>query len=172
MGGELLIEEIEAIPKEYKNLFFESGTYKGDTAVLAAKYFKNVTTVEISESLFNEAKERLEQYKNIQHIFGDTVEELEKLYDVYKDGGVFFLDGHISGHDSSHCSKYPVPLLEELKILNSRALGPSLIIIDDVRLWHFGHWDKVDKESILRSFRPSSVKCAYVKNDRFWIYTR
>lgn len=173
MGGELLKEEIENIPEMYKKIFVESGTYKGDSAYLAKNYFNKVITIEICQELFNESSSRLKDFSNVECIFGDSVQVLkqEHVYEQYKKGGVFFLDGHISGHDSSFSSDYPVPLLNELRVLSSKPLGPSLIIIDDVRLWSQGHWNDVNKKNIIECFKPLDVKCAYVLNDRYWIYT-
>ena len=173
MGGELLSEELENIPNLYKKIFIESGTYKGDTALLASGYFPEVITVEIFETMYDKAREKLKKTSNVIQYLGDSVEVFnkEELYEKYKQGGVFFLDGHISGHDSSHSSQHPVPLLKEIEVLISRSLGPSLIIIDDVRLWSVGHWKDISKEKILSCFQSDQIKCAYVKNDRFWIYT-
>jgi hypothetical protein len=173
MGGELFSEELETIPELYKKIFIESGTYKGDTSLLASRHFPEVITIEIFKPLYDEAKEKLKETSNVTQYLGDSVEILNEddVYGKYKYGGVFFLDGHISGHDSSYSSEHPVPLLKELEVLTKRYLGPSLIIIDDVRLWEQGHWQTVTKEKILACFNPGQVKCAYVKNDRFWIYT-
>lgn len=173
MGGELLEQEIEMIPKMYKKIFVESGTYKGDSAYLASRHFNKVITIDICKELYDESFDRLKKYSNIQCILGDSVDVLKQddIYQHYKQGGVFFLDGHISGHDSSFSSNHPVPLLNELKILSSKPLGPSVIIVDDVRLWSQGDWCHVNRKNIMECFKPVDIKCAYILNDRFWIYT-
>lgn len=175
MGGELLENEVKTIPSMYTNVFVESGTYKGDTSVLASKYFNKVITIEIHEPLYKQSKKRFEELscQNIEAILGNTLDVLKdkEIYEKYKEGGVFYLDGHISGHDSSYFNEHPVPLLEELKIITSNNLNASLIIIDDVRLWGHGDWKDVTKENVLNCFPANSIRCAYTKNDRYWIYT-
>lgn len=84
---------------------------------------------------------------------------------------MFFLDAHISSYDSSYNPKYPVPLLEELKIINSKKLGSSLFIIDDVRLWKSGEWQNLSNTLIYDLFHPKQIIKTYEYNDRLWIFT-
>ena len=182
MGGSLEYNEVKAILQKpiYKNItnFVETGTYKGDTSLMASKYFANVYTMEINEDLYKESKLKAENQNinNIHFYLGDSTELLQvitpKLLD---DGAVFFIDAHISGSDSSYNGKQLVPLYEELSIILTHILPPSIFIIDDVRLFNkFDDWKNITTEGVLEIFKSFgySIKSAYTKNDRLFILTK
>ena len=60
---------------------------------------------------------------------------------------------------------------KEIEVINKKPLGPSLFIIDDLRLWKNGHWQGISSAGICSQFRPGQIKKAYEKNDRYWILT-
>jgi len=169
MGGSLQINELfEDIPENLRKVFIETGTYKGVTCRMVAPHFETVRTMEIFEPLYNES---VKGYDNIEAHLGDSVNVLPLLYNDYKDGAVFYMDAHVSGWDSSHNPEHPVPLLKEIEVVNKKPLGPSLFIIDDVRLWKDGFWNEVTNANICDKFRPGQIKNAYEKNDRYWVFT-
>lgn len=80
MGGSLLINEIlEQIPINMRNLFLETGTYKGKTSVTVSPYFEKVITMEIHKPLFDTSQELFKNFKNIYGYFGDSLLLLESL---------------------------------------------------------------------------------------------
>ena len=192
MGGNLTEQEIDDCKnhENYKHIqnFVESGTYKADTTLEAAKKFENVFTIEIVETLFKEAVLRAEgklpqdnllkgtsvQVKNINFSLGDSLEMLPLITPQVTDGAVFFIDAHQSGHDTSNNGKW-VPLMEELEIILSHKIKPSIFIFDDVRLWKQKCWDwvHINNNKILQTFRNHKVDIfqSYEKNDRFYVYT-
>ena len=187
MGGSLEYEEISAATKGRKHAnitnFLETGTYKCDSALMAAEHFENVYTVEIFEPLFKESVKRAKEegVENIHFYLGDSLDKLSEMTEQVKDGAVFFLDSHVSGHDSGHAPDHPVPLLEELEVILNNKLGPSLFIIDDVRFFkdhccvELGSydWAHIDNIKILKMFKHNGhkVSCFYESNDRLFIFT-
>ena len=140
MGGSLKQEEIQEIKDhgypytEIKN-FVETGTYKADSTIIAAKNFDNVYTIEIFEPLY------------------------------------------ISGCDSGWNGTIRVPLIEELDIILSYKLGPSVFIFDDLRLWKTikaWDWEHITNEFLVQKFKDKDIKLLsyFEKDDRFYIYTK
>lgn len=179
MGGPLTYDEIQgAGGTEGIANFVETGTYKGDTTLMAAKHFEHVFTTEIHKGLYEESKERAkkEGVENIEFYLGDSVELLHDICPKVKDGAVFFIDAHISGSDSGWNGKQRVPLMDELKVILSYNVGPSVFIIDDLRLWKNEVWDwaHVTDMGIVKLFVDSGYNIAsfYEKNDRFFVVTK
>jgi hypothetical protein len=183
MGGSLTFEEILKACKKAKSMsgwnhelknFIETGTYKGDTTCMAAKSYNQVYTVEIFEPLYQEAKERArrEGLDNINFYLGDSLVKLEEIAPLVKEGGVFFIDAHISGHDSSWNHSERVPLIHEIEIILKSLEGPSLFIVDDARLWlnEVWDWSHVTNDRICSLF-GDKISTSFIKNDRFYVFT-
>lgn len=183
MGGSLEYSEIENIYTkfpEYKNLikiFVETGTYKGQTARMASKYFSKVFTFEISQELFKESVQEGEKQgcNNISYFLGDSVELLKGLMPLLNVPSLYFIDAHISGSDSSYNGKQLVPLMEELDIILSTNKGNNIFIIDDARFWTGENkpddWKHISINSVLEKFRKNDieVKSHWLANDRYII---
>jgi hypothetical protein len=93
------------------------------------------------------------------------------------DGAVFFIDAHASGHDSGWNNKIRVPLMEELNIILSYSIGPSVFIFDDLRLWKdIKAWDwlHINNEFILQTIKDKGIEifASYEENDRFFVFTK
>lgn len=184
MGGSLKYEEILDIYRKYpafKHItnFIETGTYKGDTSLMAAEHFDKVFTMEIVEELYKGSKERAakEGVKNISFYLGDSLVCLPKILPEVKEGAVFFIDAHQSGPDTSNNKKQLVPLFEELDIILSEELGPSVFIFDDVRFWEgqknpAWDWAHISDKKILERFEGKKhVIDSFISNDRFFVAT-
>ena len=185
MGGSLKYEEIINATQgdeKYQNIknFVETGTYKGDTTLMASDYYDKVFTMEIVPELHYNSKLRAEKAgkTNINFYLGDSVKLLQQIVPLVQDGSVFFIDAHQSGFDTSNNGKQ-VPLMDELKVLLSTRLGPSLFIFDDVRFW-VNHdqaawdWTDVSEQGIIRTFTEKgyAVDKFFVHNDRFFVLAR
>ncbi len=115
-------------------VFVETGTFKGDTAVMVSKYFSQLFTIELSRDLFDAACERLHYLSHVQPLHGSSPEVLGRLIPHLHDQSVvYWLDAHWCGGatagESNEC-----PVLEELEAIS--ALNPqSVILIDDARLF-------------------------------------
>lgn len=184
MGGSLKQEELEDIKKRgypydtIKN-FVETGTYKADSTIIAASLYDNIHTIEIYEPLYKESIERVKNLniKNIKFYLGDSLHHLEKIVPNILDGAIFFIDAHISGSDSGWNGSIRVPLIEELDIILSHPIGPSVFILDDLRLWKSikaWDWAHITNEFIIEKFKTKNIKLSsyYEKDDRFYIFTK
>jgi hypothetical protein len=184
MGGSLLYDEIlEVYSKhpEYANIntFIETGTYKGDTIRSMSKYFDKLYTFEIHPGLYIESKQKTidNGITNINHLLGDSVELLlytNNTYNLKNTKCFFFLDAHISGADSAYCTKYMVPLIEELKVIAQEYLAPIIICVDDARFFTNGPGNPSDWSHIsigkIKDIFSSRLVDSYLWNDRFWVF--
>lgn len=180
MGGSLEYEELSSNldnrPK-HQNIpnFVETGTYHGDTSIMASRHFQNVYTTEIVPELHELSKKRAKELgiSNISFLLGDSVKLLHDIMKQVEKGAVFFLDAHQSGGDTSNNGTF-VPLFEELDVILSYSFGASLFIIDDVRLWKQGcsDWAHVSSERLVQRFRDKKVQVLsfFEENDRFYIF--
>lgn len=184
MGGSLKQEELQEIKNRgnpYSNIknFVETGTYKADSTIAAAKIFENVYTIEVYEPLYTSSKLRAENenINNINFYLGDSLEKLKEIIPLVTDGAVFFIDAHISGNDSGWNGQNRVPLIEEIDIILTQDIGPSVFIVDDLRLWKTDKawdWAHITNEFIVEKFKKKNIKISsyFEKNDRFFIFTK
>jgi hypothetical protein len=148
----------------------------GDTTLMAAQHFQTVYTTEIVPKLHNDSKKRAAKQKvsNIEFLLGDSVELLKEITPKVLEGAVFFLDAHQSGSNTSNNGKNHVPLIHELDVILSHKVGPSIYIVDDLRLFDkFWDWKGITAESIVKKFRDygHTVDSYFMSNDRFYVMT-
>lgn len=117
-----------ALPERY----IETGTYRGNSALLAAKNFKKVETIELSDRWYEYSKDRLKDFSNVICHLGDCVKVLPILLEDSQSPVYFFLDAHFSGGTTALGDK-EVPLMEELQLILERK-SKDIIVIDDLRL--------------------------------------
>jgi hypothetical protein len=181
MGGSLTEQELViALQRSriaYPNYFVETGTYKADTTLMAAKLFRHVYTFEIMEPLYTMSVNRARQdnVNNISFHLGDSVKLLHTVVPKVKDGAVYFIDAHASGPDSGF-NGTPVPLLDELRVILSYKVRPSLFIFDDLRFWkgkaqQAWDWVAVSDNTVLECFIKEgyTINDCWEENDRFWV---
>lgn len=113
----------------------ETGTYLGESTVRLAEHFKHVSTVELGEQLWREAKERHTAVRNVTFLQGASEHVLAGVADAADGPLLYWLDGHWSGGvtagESNEC-----PLLEEIDAVDASPHGAgSVILIDDARLF-------------------------------------
>jgi predicted O-methyltransferase YrrM len=112
--------------KYHLNTAIETGTFKGSTTTLFARLFDTVHTIEISESTFQEAKETLKPYENIQCHLGSSEKVLSNILPSVKGKPVlFYLDAHWQEH---------WPLLEELEEISKTHRDNCIIVVDDIKV--------------------------------------
>jgi predicted O-methyltransferase YrrM len=110
----------------------ETGTYRGDSALLFASVFGQVHTIELSEKYHRLAGERLRGLSHVHCYEGDSGEVLPGLLRRLSEPLLVFLDAHWAGGDTAFGVE-EVPLLRELRSLAQRR-QQDIIVIDDVRL--------------------------------------
>ena len=124
--------ELVRVFTEYKPIvnFVETGTHKGGTTFWAAKYFKQVYTIEIDEAMSKSTASVPHCPTNIEFLVGNSKEVLPQLMERGLEGNcLFWLDGHwcfLGGGEEEEC-----PLIEELDAI--RRLQNSILMIDDAR---------------------------------------
>jgi hypothetical protein len=175
MAGTLKIEEINEIKKLYPlyaniEVFVETGTNYGNTILGLYHYFRELHTIEIQESIYNNVAYKANSYgiQNIQFYLGDSAIILPDILNRIPDPVIFFLDGHFSQGDTGRGSS-DTPLLDELKNIDKAHNKNSVIIIDDYRM--FGthrneDWSDITEENILKCFPKDKINHHYVSNDR------
>ncbi|MBE9121947.1 FkbM family methyltransferase [Tychonema sp. LEGE 07199] len=113
--------------------FIETGTYQGHTAYWASQVFEQVFTIEYSQDIYQKVTEKYGHITNIDFLYGDTRNLLEKTVSRLKKPSLFWLDAHWSGGltygESDEC-----PLIAEIEIIN-RSHCEHFIFIDDARLF-------------------------------------
>ncbi|MFN5184025.1 MAG: hypothetical protein ACK5D5_13475 [Bacteroidota bacterium] len=116
------------------DIFVETGTYKGDMIYAQCDNFKELYSVEVSPELFEKAKIRFADMKNITLICGDSGNELHKLVPKLKTRTLFFLDGHFSSGITSK-GKLNTPVVEELAAIFDNNKD-HVILVDDARCFN------------------------------------
>jgi lipopolysaccharide transport system ATP-binding protein len=128
-----LLEGLKAaLPLE---VFVETGTFEGDSALVAAALFPRVHTIELSEAFAERARARLRHLPGVEVHQGRSAEVLRALRSGLAGRAVvYWLDAHWSGTDDADGVGAPCPLLEELEALGSLN-AESVVLIDDARLF-------------------------------------
>lgn len=183
MGGSLNEDEIINLKYHDIKIFIETGTYKGESSILASKYFERVFTTEIYEPLYLYSKNKASKEitgDRITFLLGNSVDLLNKILDSLDlISAVFFIDAHVSGNDSSWNKKELVPLLEELDVILKYKIEKSIFIFDDIRFWKNNKneapdWKHIDTQVILDRFHNKNIIITnyYEKNDRLFVFTK
>ncbi len=172
MGGSLDGAEIRTLCNYYSNpdaltTFVETGTYHGDTTVVASGMFRHVYTMEIDTVLYGANQQRFAEHTNIHAYLGDSVEILSMV--PMEEPCVWFLDAHQSGTDTSNNGREHVPVLSELAVIfPPDTTRTGLVIVDDVRLFkRYWDWEHVTLPSIDAVLRHCNVTRKFVRNDRY-----
>lgn len=147
--------------------FVETGTYLGDTVWFLRRDFKRMYTIEIEQSLFELARRRFSNMKQVRTIHGDSGAVLAKIVDEVHDNCLFWLDGHyssgITGRGSKDC-----PVWSELDAI-TKVQHHYSIMIDDARC--FGtdpEYPTIGELQLFVSDRLSSHRLR-VENDIIYI---
>lgn len=139
------------------DLFFETGSYVGETINEVKSEFKELISVEITEKYSTMCKRKFINDANVKIVKGDSVLELPELIDRNNDKKLlFFLDAHCSAGDTGKNDK-DVPLIEELKIIEEKYLNEGLVIIDDADMFDKDYdvltWEGINEENIFGALK-------------------
>lgn len=121
--------------------FVETGTYYGHTTALASSIFPAKTkcpcvhSIELSETLFIQAKEKFKNNKNICLYQGDTIRILPSILQKIEGQPIIFLDAHFSMGETAQGQKN-TPILDELNIIKQSKFNDAILIIDDIRMFY------------------------------------
>ena len=115
-------------------VFFETGTFRGDTAAAVAPEFEKVHTVEVSVPVHARAAARLSAYRNVSVILGNSPAVLRELGGQLASASVlYWLDAHWCGGETGGAQQ-ECPLLAELDAIGTLN-SQSAVLIDDARLF-------------------------------------
>ena len=116
-------------------LFFETGTFKGDTIVELETFFDNIISVELSEPLWQTARNKFIDSSHISILHGRSDEKLTELQNqLSKQSVLFWLDAHWCEDENSSGTASECPLISELEAIGTLN-KKSVILIDDARLF-------------------------------------
>lgn len=115
--------------------FIESGTYAGDSTAIAETLFDVIHTMELSRCHFDQAQKRFARSSNIHVHFGDSGLLLPDILNLINGATLFWLDGHFSKGNTAKGS-VNTPICDELRSIEEAGLTDSVILIDDIRLFH------------------------------------
>jgi hypothetical protein len=123
----------QLFPVDY---FIETGTYLGNTAILASTIFKQVHTIELSQELFEQTKVRFENHENIFAYNGDSDSILDIVLAKLKGAKLIWLDAHYSPNSAYRTAlgHSITPIIEELEAIKKND-RQAIIMIDDVRIF-------------------------------------
>lgn len=114
------------------NVLVETGTYKGDMILAQKSYFKQIYSIELSQTLYKKAGKRFHGQTGITLLQGNSGEVISKVLGELKEPAIFWLDGHYSGGITATIEKYS-PVIEELQSLSRNNNLQHIILIDDAR---------------------------------------
>lgn len=115
------------------DVFVETGTFQGTTAVWAGRHFERVYTIEAYRPNYDKAVLEHGRAGNIRFLQGNSAELLPGILDEIHSNALFWLDAHWMGI-GSHGENSECPLLQELHHINQSAPA-HFILIDDARLF-------------------------------------
>ena len=133
--------------------YVETGTGMGDclSYIMINHEFDRYITVEINETIHNNAKQRLSTIgTNAEFYLGTSKEVLEKILPNVEGNTLFFLDAHFSGADfqlahylDEKDENIRIPLKNELEtIVNfKKDYGKDVIVMDDLRIYEDGPYE-------------------------------
>ncbi len=128
-------EVIRKFQKEYSvRILVETGTYRGEMVYAQRNYFEKLISIELSEELYDIARKRLKNIKNIRLIKGDSSKILVDLINEIDQPAIFWLDGHYSGFETAK-GDLDTPVSRELEIILGSSLN-HILLIDDARMFN------------------------------------
>ena len=121
----------------------ETGTYRGETTSVLARYSERVISIEPEPDLYRRAKEKFAGDPKVEIINATSEEVLPELLEKMKGPVNFWLDGHYSAGVTFKGEK-DTPICAELSAIQSSIsnLTPVTVLIDDVRCFrpHIKKW--------------------------------
>jgi len=132
--------------KNNKNIYIETGLYRGGGVDWAVNYFDEVHSIELFKPYYDACVEKYKDNTKVKLHFGDSRTKLSEILNSLNEPCFIFLDAHGDIDDTG-----PNPLYEELKSIKNNSIKNHIILIDDVR--RMGDvsdpcWGEVDIEKL------------------------
>jgi hypothetical protein len=113
-------------------ILVETGTYLGDMVEAMKGAFDQIYSIELSDELYDNAKDRFKDEKNVELIHGDSGTELGKLMHRIDRPALFWLDAHYSAGVTAKGDEDTAIYGELTHIFGAEYRG-HVIVIDDAR---------------------------------------
>jgi hypothetical protein len=118
----------------------ETGTFLGDMLVAMRNDFDNLTSIELSDELYERATRRFAEDPKITLLHGDSSERIKEVAASIEEPALFWLDAHYSGSwhedfDETAGSDRPNPIYAELEAVFASPYR-HVVFIDDARLFN------------------------------------
>lgn len=118
----------------------ETGTFLGDMLAAMRDDFDNLTSIELSDELYERATKRFAGDSKITLLHGDSSERIKEVAASIEEPALFWLDAHYSGawhedFDETAGSDRPNPIYAELEAVFASPYG-HVVFIDDARLFN------------------------------------
>jgi hypothetical protein len=113
-------------------ILVETGTFLGDTPWVFRNFFKEIYTIELSETLAELARNRFARFHHIQVLKGDSGLALPALIPRLSEPILFWLDGHYSGGLTAK-GFLNSPIVNEVNAIADLCRERFVILIDDAR---------------------------------------
>lgn len=111
-------------------IFVETGTHVGETTEWMARKGIEVISIELSDRLYQVARTRLQRYRNVTLVHGDSARVLPDLLARLSEPACFWLDAHFSGGGTAR-DALDTPIVEELRAIPEHRIGGHVILVDD-----------------------------------------
>lgn len=140
-----------------KNIFFETGTYGGNTTAIAVQIFDKVYSTELSKRMYRNAQKKFKKHKKVRIYHGNSPDLLNKKLSHISQDILFWLDAHYCGVGTAR-SNSDCPVIEELYAIKKRKKDNCVIMIDDLREFYSDSWPSIQEAIIaLRGINPQYV---------------
>jgi hypothetical protein len=113
-------------------VFVETGTYRCTTTMAVADAFRDVYSIELDRTLYEEAVARMRRYENVQLFNGDSAIVINDILPRLSEPAIFWLDAHWCGGVTGKSLKDP-PIRNELEAIFAHPVKEHVILVDDAR---------------------------------------
>jgi len=141
----------------------ETGTYMGETVSALEGDFAEIYSIELDDRLYERAKRKFRNHRNVHVVHGDSAIELPLLISGIDQPCLFWLDAHKCG--TSARAAQDTPIEKELQCLIRRTYLNDVILIDDAANFNGRHdYPTIDdiSKTVLESGKGWTVE---VKHD-------
>ncbi len=114
--------------------FIETGTFLGKMILAVKDTFENITSIELSNDIFERAVKLFKKYPHISIKQGDSGTMLPIVLQSVVQPCLFWLDGHYSGGITAKAN-IETPVISEIKTILNHPVKNHVILIDDARLF-------------------------------------
>jgi len=113
-------------------VFFETGTYLGNTIYGVKEVFEEIYSVELSQDLAELASQRFRLDSNVHIINNDSSTAIDNFLQKLDKPAVFWLDAHYSAGVTA-MGELQTPVKDELRNILSHKIKRHQILVDDVK---------------------------------------